>query len=86
LETRTPIPPPKYLQINYEAMLDDDQPPLLRLAASRSVELNMDDYRRTLALVALREGATWSQIGAALGVTRQTAYGAFGRGLPDDGR
>jgi hypothetical protein len=80
----TQVPPPKYLKINFEAMCDDDSPPLLRLSASKSVDVNVENYRQHLATAARNEGASWSQIGSALGVTRQAAYARYGAGLPDD--
>ena len=79
------MPPPKYLEINFEAMCDDESPPLLRLSASKSVEVNVENYRQHLAIAARNDGASWSQIGVALGVTRQAAYARYGLGLPDDG-
>ena len=33
-----------------------------------------DDYERELVIDARREGASWDEIGAALGVPRQTAH------------
>jgi len=83
---RAALPPPKYLQVNFDAMCDDEITPLLRLGASMSVELNIENYRKVLAIAARNEGASWSKIAGALGVTRQAAYARYGIGLPDDGK
>jgi hypothetical protein len=85
MSSKTPLPPPKYLQVNYEAMCDDEIPALLRVSASKSVDANVESYRQGLVLAARAEGASWSQIATHLGVTRQAAYARYGLGLPDDG-
>ena len=52
--------------------------PLAALAATRTLSLVIDDTMRALVNKARHEGATWQDIGAALGTTRQAAYQRFG--------
>jgi hypothetical protein len=81
---REPVVATPYLRLNFEAMLDDDKTLLQRLGAAKGTELNLEDYTRTLALVARSKGISWSKIAEPLGITRQAAYARYGLGLPDD--
>jgi hypothetical protein len=51
-------------------MADRDAPTLNRLSALRSVMVDLENLERTLVHTARAEGATWEQIGLAMGVTR----------------
>ena len=52
--------------------------PLAALAAARTLSLAVDDTMRALVSVARQQGATWQEIGAVLGTTRQAAFQRFG--------
>ncbi len=48
------------------------------LAAVHQLELFLEETTDNLALAARRDGATWDQIGSALGLTRQRAHQRWG--------
>lgn len=55
------------------------QRPLDALEAVRHAQHALADARDLLTVAARREGATWAQIGTALGITRQAAQQAHRR-------
>ena len=50
---------------------------LAAIAASRSLHRALADWQATLVLAAVHEGASWEEIGEALGTTRQGAWARF---------
>jgi hypothetical protein len=57
---------------------------LAALTATRSLGRTVDDVLHALVRQARSEGATWQQVGDALGTTRQNAYPRFGGAEPSD--
>jgi hypothetical protein len=51
------------------------------LRAAAEVRAAVDDHLRTLVDWARTEGATWAEIGAAIGVTAQAAQQRYGRSV-----
>jgi len=51
-----------------------DPDPLAALAATRALKAHLVGWEGTLAGEAIQQGATWQQIGRAVGVTRQAAW------------
>ena len=82
--TTTTLPLPPYLELNYRALADPLQKPLDRLSALTSVRVNLEDAAFTLVHAARAAGASWTEIGLRLGVTKQAAHQRFGMGLPAD--
>jgi hypothetical protein len=66
-------------------MFDREKTTLDRLSASHSVELNVRDFQRTLALTARNAGVTWEEIGQRVGLTKQGAHMRFGVGPEREG-
>ena len=64
----------------------DDAPTYLELAVRvAGLETQLDDLARYLVHLARRhEGASWQEIGEAMGFTRQTAYKRWGTPSPND--
>lgn len=64
----------------------EDAPSYLELAVRvAGLETQLDDLARHLVHVARRhEGASWQEIGEAMGFTRQTAYKRWGTPSPND--
>ena len=56
---------------------------LAALSATRSLSRTVDDVLEALVRQARSEGATWQQVGNALGTTRQNAYQRFGHAEPE---
>lgn len=52
--------------------------PVAALTATRTLSLVVEDTMRALASHARASGATWQEIGTALGTTRQAAFARFG--------
>jgi hypothetical protein len=52
------------------------------IAATRSLDLIVDDILRALVMRARAAGHTWAEIGDILHVTRQAAFQRFGSGAP----
>lgn len=59
------------------AAKDLPQDPLSALRVLTESELELERIRREQVIAARAAGATWQQIGDALGVTRQSAWGSF---------
>jgi len=55
----------------------EDPEALAALAASRGLFARLSRWQGELVAEALRGGATWEQVGAALGTTRQAAWARF---------
>ena len=56
------------------------------IAATRTLDVVVEDTLRALVRRARDEGRTWAEIGQALNVTRQAAFQRFGGGqTPDTG-
>ncbi len=59
------------------------------IAATRSLDLIVDDILHTLVRQARSEGHTWAEVGDVLQVTRQAAFQRFGAGVvggaPEEG-
>lgn len=53
--------------------------PLLALAATRALRDRLADTERSLVAEALSEGASWEDVAAALGVSRQAAWRKFAK-------
>src|SRR5215475_9866114 len=72
-----------------DSLVDDEQPPLsreeaLELLALGEVISRKAAYGRQLAVRTAREaGASWSQIGAALGTSKQAAWETHARWIED---
>ncbi|MEW6474296.1 MAG: hypothetical protein AB1679_18750 [Actinomycetota bacterium] len=64
----------------------EDAPSYLELAVRvAGLEAQLDDLARLLVHLARRhEGASWQEIGEAMGFTRQTAYKRWGTPSPND--
>ena len=75
---------PRYLQPNYDALVDRHQPTLNRLSALRTVMVNLEEFESSLVYAARDEGATWEQIGLAMYVSRQAAQKRYAFGPNDD--
>jgi hypothetical protein len=69
---------PRYLQPNYEGMLDRSAPTLNRLGALYSFSINLESFKALLIRTARNEGATWDEVAARLGVTRQAVQKRYG--------
>jgi hypothetical protein len=54
-----------------------DSDPVAALIASRSLYHRLSNWQAILAAEALSAGATWEEIGEALGTTRQAAWARF---------
>ena len=73
-------------------MAEDGQPPLsgaevLELLALSEVVIRKAGYgRQTMVRSARAAGASWAQIGAALGTTKQAAWEAHNRWIEDQAR
>jgi hypothetical protein len=71
------------------AAIPGDTPPLSReealemLALSEVVIRKAGNGRQAMVRAARGAGASWTQIGAALGSTKQAAWEAYNRGLED---
>lgn len=69
-----------------------DPDPLAALASSRDLAKGVGPWQATLVGEAVRNGATWEQIGDTLGISRQAAWARFhhvlerrgGRSMEDD--
>jgi hypothetical protein len=74
-----------------DSLIDDQQPPLsrgeaLELLALGELIARKAGYGRQLAVRTAREaGASWSQIGAALGTSKQAAWEAHARWIEEQG-
>jgi DNA anti-recombination protein RmuC len=66
-----------------QATVDHD--PLAALAASRTLARELGRWQGTLAAEAVRGGATWEQVGDALGISRQAAWARFRWAIEDQG-
>jgi hypothetical protein len=69
---------PIYLDVNYQALTNRTLPALQRLSALTSVRANLDHFVFPLVLDARGHGVSWSDIGMALGVSKQAAQQRYG--------
>ena len=58
--------------------------PLAALGASRGFEEQWEQWQRGVVAGAVEAGATWEQIGLALGISRQAAWARFRNGAEGD--
>jgi FtsZ-binding cell division protein ZapB len=63
-----------------------DPDPLAALSASGDLARGIDRWQATLVAEAVREGATWEQIGERLGISRQAAWARFRDAVDQEGR
>jgi hypothetical protein len=67
---------PAELAASWERTTNDPDP-LAALGASRSLAQEVDQWQGALVAEAIRDGATWEQIGETLGTSRQAAWARF---------
>jgi len=58
-----------------------DGRPLAALAALREAQAHVDEAKRRAVVAARNDGASWSEIGDALGVSRQSAWQLYSQDL-----
>src|SRR5688572_17540644 len=63
-----------------------DPDPLAALDASVALSRRINGWQGTLVAEAMRGGATWEQVGEALGISRQAAWARFRTTVGDEGR
>ena len=63
-----------------------DPDPLSALHASVTLNRELDRWQATLVAEAVQGGATWEQVGDALGISRQAAWARFRDAVGEEGR
>jgi hypothetical protein len=79
-------PRPKSVELPARVYADPEQTarmdPLSMLTFGKATRLALDYYEHEVATAARKAGATWQEIGAALGIPRQNAQRKFSRPNP----
>jgi Na+/phosphate symporter len=79
------VPIPKSLRDLLDAT-DAESHPVDELRSSRGLFKEVSEWQKRIVAEAIDSGATWEEIGDALGTTRQAAWGRFRNVINDEDR